>query len=248
MRKILIGVAVVAVVAIGAIVLLASNLDGLVKTAIEQVGTKVAGVPVTVSKVAISIKDGQGSIEGLTIANPKGFTTPSAISLGSISLKLDPATVTKSPVVIKSVAIAAPQISYEISGQGSNIDAIKKNVDAFVASSGGGKDKADKAAAPAKDNGTTLVIDTLTVTGGKVTLATPVPGAAATAALGDIALKDIGKSKGGASPADVATQLLDALSASAVKSASGLGLGAVTDALKDKAGGALDQVKGVFGK
>ena len=93
-----------------------------------------------------------------------------------------------------------------------------------------------------------MIIDKLSITGGEVTLATPVPGAAASAKLGDITLKDIGKSKGGASPAEVATQLLDALSNSAIKSASGLGLGAVSDAAKEKAGATLDQVKGLLGK
>jgi len=245
MRKVLIAVGALAVVIIGAVFFLASNIDSLIKTAIEQIGSKVAGVPVTVSKVSISLKEGTGSIQGLTVANPKGFNTPTAISLGAISLALDPSSVTKSPILVKDISISAPKVSYELSGQGSNIDAIKKNVDAFVAGNAGGDGKADAAK---KDSGsaTSLIIDKLTVTGGEVTLATPVPGAAATAKLGDITMKDIGKSKGGASPAEVATQLLNALSDSAVKSASGLG--AVGDAAKEKAGAALDQVKGLLGK
>jgi len=250
MRKILIGVAVLVVVIIGAIVYLASNLDGLVKTAIEQIGSKVAGVQVSVSKVSISIKEGKGTIEGLTVANPKGFTTSKAISLGTISIVIDPGSVTKTPVTIKDISIAAPEVTYEISGQGgSNIDAIKKNVDSYVASTGGSGVK-DKTEAPKKDGaeGTNLVIDKLSIIGGKVALATPIPGAAASAKLGDITLKDIGKSKGGVSPAELATQLLDSISNSAIKGASNLGLGAVTDALKDKAGGATDQLKGLLGK
>ena len=252
MRKILIALAAVLVLVIGGVVFLASNLDGLVKTAIEQVGSKVAGVKVSVAKVAISIKDGKGSIEGLTVDNPPGFKTPHAISLGAIAVELDTASVTKSPVIIKTISIAAPEVSYEVSGQGSNIDALKKNVDGFVAANAP-HNAADKPAAePAKKDtadATKLVIDLLSITGGKVTLATPIPGAAATAKLGDITLKDIGKSKGGASPADVATQVLDVLSSSAIKSASSaLSVGNVTDMAKGAVGGAMSQVKGLLGK
>ncbi len=252
MKKILIGLAVVVVLVIGALVYTASNLDGLVKTAIEKVGTKVAGVAVSVSKVTLSIKEGKASIEGLTVANPKGFTTPTAISLGTVSVALDTGSVTKSPIEIQDVSIVAPQITYEVSPTGgSNIDAIKKNVDAFVAGGGGkaaDEPKKDAATKPADDGGSKLVIDKLTVTQGKVTLATPIPGGAASAKLGDISLKDIGKSSGGASPAQVAIDLLDALSKSAIKSASSLSVSAVTDALKNQGGGAVDSVKGLLGK
>jgi len=256
MRKILIGVAVLLVLVIGAVVFTASNLDGLVKTAIETAGTKVAGVPVTVSKVSISIKEGRAGIEGLSVANPKGFTTPTAISLGSVTVSLDPAAAAKSPIEIKTIAIVAPQVTYEISGQGSNLDAIKKNVETFLASTTGGDGgKAKGAEAPkqqADKGGSTLVIDTLTVTQGKVTLATPIPGGAASVKLGDITQKDIGKSTGGASPADIAASLLNTLSGSALKSVSGMGVGQLTDALKNNVGnvggGALDQVKGLLGK
>jgi hypothetical protein len=254
MKKILIGVVIVAVLVIGGIFFTVSNLDGLVKTAIEKIGTKVAGVDVKVSKVTLSLKEGKASIEGLTVANPKGFSTPTAIGLGAVSVSIDPSTVTGSPIVIKDVSIVAPQVTYELSTQGSNIDAIKKNVDAFVSASGGEKETASKEA-PAKeskadDHGAKLVIAHLSVTQGKVTLATPIPGGAATAKLGDITLKDIGKSSGGTSPGDVAAKLLDALSKSAITSASQLSLSSVTDALKDKgnAGAALDQVKGLLGK
>jgi hypothetical protein len=256
MRKILVALGViVALIAVGVTFFL-SNLNGIVKTAIETVGTKVAGVTVSVAKVDISIKDGKGSIQGLSIANPKGFTTPTAISLGEILLAINPASVTKSPIEIKDIAISAPQITYELSGNGSNIDAIKKNVDGFVASNAGSpKDKPAPAAkeGEAKEEGgqTKLVIDKLTISGGKVTLATPIPGGAASANLPEINLKDIGKSKGGASPSDVASQLLDAISGAATKSVSGLGVSAIKDAVLDKVGGssgAAGALKGLLGK
>jgi uncharacterized protein involved in outer membrane biogenesis len=268
MRKVLIGVGVLVLVIVGAVAWLWSSIDGLVKTAIETVGTKVAGVPVTVGKVSLDIRNGKGSIEGLSIANPKGFATPTAFALTAITVALDPASVAKKPIKIPDVSIIAPQVTYEVTPQGgSNIEAIKKNVDGFVASNAGGKSdaksdaKSDGSAPAAKpqsagdDKGAALVIDRLSVTDGKVTLASPVPGVKASAPLPPITMTDIGKDKGGASPADVAQQVLDALSAAAMKSGSGLMLGNVTDVAKgasgaagDAAKGAADQLKGLLGK
>lgn len=254
MRKILIGVGVLVVVIVGAVVWLWSNLDGLVKTAIETAGTKVAGVPVTVSKVTIDIRNGKASIDGLMVANPKGYTTPTAIALGTISVSLDPANATKKPLLINDITIAAPVVTYEVTAQGgSNISDIKKNVDSFTASNAGAGGDAAKESAPAAKSDASasdakseaLIIHKLTISGGKVVLAAPVPGAKAEAALQTISMTDIGKAKGGASPADVATQILDALSGAAIKGGSGLMLGNAADMAKGAVG---DAVKGLFGK
>ncbi len=60
-------------------------------------------------------------------------------------LELDTDSVTSDIVVIKEIFIEAPEVTYELGGDGSNIDAIQKNVDAFirknVGSSGGGNGK-----------------------------------------------------------------------------------------------------------
>lgn len=259
MRKLLIGVGVLILIIAGAVGWLWSNMDSLVKTAIETVGSKVAGVPVTVSKVSLDIRNGKGTIEGLTVANPQGFTSKSAFALGAISVALDPASVTKSPIKITDVTISAPAVTYEVTAQGgSNINAIKQNVDNFSAANAKTESKPAPAASSSSSSsadsgkGTSLVVDKLSITDGKVTLATPVAGVAATAPLPTIVLKDIGKNKGGASPADVAEQVLDALSSAAMKSGSSLALGNLAGAAKGAAGdavqGATDQLKGLFGK
>jgi uncharacterized protein involved in outer membrane biogenesis len=162
--KIFIGVAVASIVIFGiAVALLMSNLDGIVKTAIEKFGSQVAGVPVRVADVKISLSEGRGTIKGLTVANPAGFKTPTAFSLGEITLAIDTGSVTKDPVVIKEIIVAAPEVTYEVGTGGSNVDAIKKNVEAAT---GGGK--ATPAKEPAKDGGDAkkLIIDLVQMKGG----------------------------------------------------------------------------------
>lgn len=251
MRKILIAAAVLIAVAVGAVLFLVSNLDPLVKGAIEKIGTQVAGVPVKVASVDISLSQGRGTISGLTVGNPSGFTTPNAVSLGRITVAIDTESVTKNPIVIKDVEVAAPEVTYELGQGGSNIAVIQKNVQAFTGGGGGGK------AAPAQATGgeaRKLEIDLLTISGGKVTLATPVPGGKASAALGEIRLTGIGSKSGGASGAEIAGQVLQAVSAASLKAVGNLGLGNLIQgavpgvAPGAGAAGGLDQLKGLLGK
>ena len=75
-------VAALIVVIGGASIFLLSNLDGLIKEAVEKVGTEATQAKVTLNEVSISIKSGSGELRGLNVANPKGFKTPSAFELG----------------------------------------------------------------------------------------------------------------------------------------------------------------------
>lgn len=247
MKKAIIGVVLLLVVAIGGgAFFLLSNLDSLVKKAIEEVGTKVAGVKVSVSSVKISLSEGKGTISGLSVANPSGFKTPTAFTLGAVTVGIDTSTVTKNPVVIKEISVAAPQVTYELGDGGSNFDAIQKNVQAFT----GGSGKSEPAAKGGEE--TKLIIDLLQLTDGKLTLATPLPGGAASSDLPDIKLTGIGRSGGGASAAEVASKVLNAISQAAMKAASNMGVGKLidgaTEAVGGQAKGATDAVKGLFGK
>jgi len=257
MRKIVFAVIAIVVVAIGGGALyLFSNLDSLVKTAIERVGSNVAGVAVRLSSVTISLADGRATLKGLHVDNPAGFKTPTAIALGEVTIAIDTGSVTKNPIVIKEVTVAAPEVTYELGASGSsNIQTIQKNVQAFTAGNGGGSSgsggaKADDAGA-GKD-AKKLVIDLVQMKDGKVTLATPLPGGKTSAPLPDIKLTNIGKASGGATAAEVATQLLDAISKSALKEVTNLGIGNLVNGLTGAAGsgatGGLDAVKGLFGK
>ncbi len=255
MRKLLIIGGVVLTVVVGAVVFLFSSLDGIVKKIIEEAGTQVAGVKVSVGGVKISLSEGKASISGLSVANPPGFSSDPAFKLGEISVTLDTGSINKNPVVVKEVVVASPAVAYELGSGGSNLDALQKNVQAFTAKHGGGKSEAKAEPAKstdAKSEEKKLVIDRLAITGGQVKLAAGgIPGAATTAKLGDIVLTGIGKDSGGASSAQVAQKVLDALVNGAVKSATSLGnvLGNVGDKAKELVpGDAGSAIKGLLGK
>jgi uncharacterized protein involved in outer membrane biogenesis len=219
-----------------------SNLDSLIKTAIEEVGTRATQTQVKLDGVKVSPTSGSGKLSGLTIANPKEFKTPSAFKLGEISLALDTNTVMSNTIVVKEVVIAAPQVTYELANSGgSNIQAIQRNVDSFAKQYGGtGGGGSQPAAKSDPANEKKIIIENLYVRGGKVEVsATALGGKTVPANLPDIHLKDLGKSKGGATPAEIADQIIDAIANNAAKSVASLNL----DALKGAAGQALQNLQ-----
>lgn len=124
---------------------LLSNLNSLVAKAIEKHGSEVTETTVGVSGVDISLREGRGSIDGLSVASPSGFKARQAFDLGEISVDLDLGSVRKDPVVLDAVRIQAPVVNVEFDKEGnSNIDELRKRVQAYSGASkenGGGGEK-----------------------------------------------------------------------------------------------------------
>jgi hypothetical protein len=105
---------------------------------------------------------------------------------------------------------------------------------------GGGQGAAAKPAQSKDEGGKKLIIENLYVRSGKVNVAATVMGGKSVGAvLPDIHLKDIGKSKGGASPAEVIDQLLGAITQNVQVAVKNIGV----DQLKDAIGPGADQLK-----
>jgi hypothetical protein len=238
MKKLLIaGVAVLALV-VGAVVFLASNINAIVEKAIETLGPELTGVSVKVKKVSLAITDGRGQINGLVIGNPKGYKESRAFSLGSIVLGLDASTVTKDVIVIRELAIEAPDMVYEKGAGGSNVEVIQRHVDQYVKSHfGGGASGKGKKGEAAKE--TRFIVEKLQIRNGKVHLA-GIAGKAAAVALPPVSLRDVGKSRGGVTAGELASIVIKQMTDGVVASA--------TRALVKDAGSVSDSVKKLFGR
>ncbi|NQU71657.1 MAG: hypothetical protein HQ514_13970, partial [Rhodospirillales bacterium] len=106
-------VGVIIIIVIAVVVIGLSNIDSIIKNGVESQGSEITQAKVTLNKVKISATDGTGELSGLVIGNPKGFKTAHAFSLGAIKISLDVGTVLEDKVVIREIAIDAPQIIYE---------------------------------------------------------------------------------------------------------------------------------------
>ena len=250
-----IGVVAVVVVAIAGGVYLWSSLDSLVEAAIEKYGSQATQTRVEVAGVKLALTSGEGSIRGIQIDSPAGFSRKQLFTLDNVTVAIDPKTVTDDVVVIDKIIIQAPQVFYEINDKGeSNVDVLKKNLQQAT----GSKGKA--AASDGKE--VKLIIRKLIIEKGEID--------ARIAALGDknlsanlprIELTDIGKESGGATPAEVAKKVANVLISKVGPAVANLGvqqyLGksadearaklkeGATKAVEDKVG---DKLKGLFGQ
>ena len=139
MRKVLVIVAVVVVLAAVGLFVLRQNLDSLVASAIESHGSRLTGTEVTVGGVELHLRDGRAVITDLKVANPDGFSDRDALALGRLVLDLDPGSLTEEPYVIDELAVESVSVLYEVAGSGRrNLDVIRANLkEAQPAAEGG---------------------------------------------------------------------------------------------------------------
>lgn len=223
MKKILPGIALVAVLAIaGGAWWLNSSLDSKAASAIRTYGPEIAGVSVKLSSLRIVPAEGSAILRGLNIGNPKGFRTDRALSLGEISIVLDAGSLTSNVILIKKITITGAEISYEYGAGGSNLDAVQRNIDRYVSDRLG----TNEPAAPTKGPTKKLIIDSLFVVGGKITVSAPaLQGKTMAVELPAVNLHGIGRKYGGASTGEVVQQVMGGLTYNATRAVSGLNLG-----------------------
>jgi hypothetical protein len=209
MKKFLIAGMVVIVLIVAVVFLTLSNLGPLVKKTVNTVGPQITKTDVEVADVSISIFSGEAKIKGFVLGNPKGFKSSEAMKVGSIYVDIDEGTITKNPIVINKIEIIGPEITYERIKGSDNFQTLLKNIQ--------GSAKAEKKTAANTDKdsdkqGTKIVINNVIVKNGKVKLTmAALAGKEITADLPDIHLKDIGKKKDGATPAEAFEQIFSAI-------------------------------------
>jgi hypothetical protein len=145
-KIIIIAAVVVLILAVaGTVTYIFTNLDSLVKAAIEKYGSQATKTAVRVSSVKIKLTNGEGSLRGLTIANPSGFSFPSIITLDNISVRIDVKSVAGTPVIIDNVLVSGPEVFYEMKEDGTaNVDVLRKNLAASGSSREGQPQKKGK--------------------------------------------------------------------------------------------------------
>jgi len=88
-------------------------LDGIVKKGVETAGPQIAKVSVELDEVHLSLLTGSAKIKGLVVGNPEGYKTPQAISVGLVAIGVNPLSVLSDKIVVRSVRVEAPEISFE---------------------------------------------------------------------------------------------------------------------------------------
>ena len=250
MKKVVLGAILVLLITIGfSVYYLLSNLDSLVKSAIETYGSEATQTSVRVDNVKIVLQDGSGTIRGLTIGNPKGFAAPHAFSLGEIATQIDLKSLSEDVPVIEHITIQVPEVFFELNEKGqNNLDKLKSNLQSGASSS--------SSSSSAKSGGSEpkLIIRKLIFSGGNIHARVVPQDKDYELKLPNIQMNDLG-GKTGATPSQIATQALKVLTDRALAEIKKKGIdqykaqleGEVNkrlDTEKEKVG---DKLKGVLG-
>jgi len=250
MKKVVLGAILVLLITIGfGVYYLLSNLDSLVKSAIETYGSEATQTSVRVDNVKIVLQDGSGAIRGLTIGNPNGFATPNAFSLGEIATQIDLKSLSEDVPVIEHITIRAPEVFFELNEKGqNNLDKLKSNLQSGASTS--------SSSSSAKSGGSEpkLIIRKLIFSGGNIYARVVPTDKDYELKLPNIQMNDLG-GKTGATPSQIASQALQVLTDRALAEIKKKGIdqykaqleGEVNkrlDTEKEKVG---DKLKGVLG-
>lgn len=215
--KIIVILAIIIAIVLGGLYYLISNIDSIVKAGIEKYGSMATGTDVRVASVKIRLRAGEGSIGGLSIGNPSGYSGREAFSLKDITIAIDTGSITKNPIVIKKISVLAPNVSYEVNESGkANINEIKANLESYQGSKPA---KEEKAESGKKILIRDLVIDEAQV---NVKVAALPEEESMSAKVPRIQLTNVG-GKGGATPEEIALQVLRPLVNQAVQAAARAG-------------------------
>ncbi len=104
-------------------------LEPLVKNTVHKFGTQIVGTEVNLAGFKLRPLAGEVEIQGLTIANPQGYSAPNLLSLGSVFVKLDPKSLLTDTIVVEDINVSKPEITYEMPDfTTSNVMQIQENL------------------------------------------------------------------------------------------------------------------------
>ena len=214
------GVLIVVVLALVVIVVASLFLGDIVKKGVETVGPKITQVPVKVDEVRVTLLTGSASVKGLVVGNPEGYQTPQAISAGLISVGVNPLSVLSDKIVIRSLHVESPEITFEGGLGGNNLSKILDNVNASAHSASNPGAVSTNAPAEAKPS-KKLEVDDLLITGAKAHVdLTDLGGKEMTLSLPPIHLVDLGKNQEGITATELTRSVLDAIVTATLKAVS----------------------------
>ncbi len=252
---VLFGIAALVVIAAAVAYFAFSNPGPAIKAAVENVGPRMTQTRVALADAEMDILRGTGSLHGLEIGNPDGFETRTAVQLGSISFAVD--SVRSNPILIREIIIDRPTVTYEHDfGGPSNIEVIRENIKAFATARGSAASSASGGAGSAADSATDsddtgqerkVIIEDLHIVGSNLSIsAKGFGGNAVIQTLPEIHLTDIGKDRGGVTPAAAAQEIMAALTSQATEFARSADipvlLGIKIETIGKDVGGAIEAI------
>jgi len=256
MKKFLLGIVIILIIALVAGFLFAGSLlSSAVETGVNKIGPQLTQTRVELDSASVSPFSGSGSLSGLFVGNPEGFKAEKAFSLGQVDLDIDISSVLGGEaIVIERVYITEPEIVMEKKLSGSNLQTILDNIK--EATGGTQEEQPQEEGEPTK-----VIIESFVMENAKVT--TVVAGKSIAVPVPRMEFTDLGKEKGGATPAELSAeimgQILGGVTKAIAENASAIAEGAVetgekavekgkeaVEGIGEQGKEAADKIKGLF--
>lgn len=247
MKKLLLILAILAVIFVGFVYFVGSSiLNKGIQTLVVQTGPSFTGTEIELAGVNISPFSGSGTISGLLIGNPQGFTTEKAFSVNTMTLKVVPASLLSETIEIEQILIDGPEIILERANGTTNLQQIQDNIAKATASSTPPQTPApDEAPAEA---GPPIKISIKEFVLSNANVSVSVLGQNQKLDLPTIRLTNLGTAKGGVPPEELAKEVMTAITRAVGQAATQMGTKALQnpDLVEDvgkKLGGFLNRNK-----
>ena len=128
-KKLAIVVLVLLILVVGAVFYVASNIDSLAETALEEGGTYAMGVPTQVDSVSVSLMGGTLGINGMTIANPEGFESDNLMNFNEFGVGVETGSLFEEVIVVPEIKMDGLVVNLEKKDGKSNVDVITENIE-----------------------------------------------------------------------------------------------------------------------
>jgi len=237
-RWVLRGLIVLVVLVIAGVLAALYFLGAIVKRGVETAGPNITKTTVKLDGATLSILSGNGELKGFLVGNPEGFNTPSAVRVGSVAIGVQPGSVFSDKVVVRSVKVLGPEITFEGTLTGNNLNKILANIR--------GTEEKDKQATSKQGQSSSkkMQVDDFLITGGKINLSTSLLGGQSTTlALPEIHLTNLGQGSDGITAAELAERVFKAIVDETVKQVTEGSVGKnISDFTKKLPGSATQQL------
>jgi hypothetical protein len=218
-------------------------LGSIVKAGVNRFGPGITQTRVELEGANLSPLSGAGTLTGLTVGNPQGWSSPNAFRLGKVHINLQPFSIFSDHIVINEVVIEQPEFTYETKIVSSNISDLLKNIEQSLGAQTAGAEPKAKNGKPLK-----LEVKHFVLRNGKVTIG--VGTQMITMPMPAVELRDVGTSQGGVTPAGLVVAVMRSVTPSVIAASTealtkvgGTSGAAAAEAAKQ----AAQTIKGLFG-
>jgi uncharacterized protein involved in outer membrane biogenesis len=195
----------------------AFSLGAILKRGVERIAPSATRVDVKLESAEVWLFAWRVHLSGIVFGNPPGYRTPSSLEVNDVTVRFKPSTVFSDKLVVESIKIKKPILTWEGGLSDSNLKKIERNLNDYIGSSSTAPDSKAPPSSPAKPE-RKLQVNDLEIIGAKLQLNTALSGGRTIVVpIPDIHLTDLGTGPQGITPVEVAQRALHAVLNDAAK-------------------------------